>query len=113
MNTPKHQNTRKISLTLAATTAILLTSTSTHAWWGPGGPPVGGWDPHEAYLHEYGFLDRHGPTMGDLRRMHRDNWKLLTGHPVYLKGVGPYGPTYSDVIRQQRRKHRRFWGYPY
>jgi hypothetical protein len=28
------------------------------------------------------------------------------GYPVYIDNVGPRGPTYADVIRQQRRMYR-------
>jgi hypothetical protein len=45
-----------LAVTIAA--AALLTMTSANAWWGPGGPIAWGWDPHEAYLEEYGFFDR-------------------------------------------------------
>lgn len=98
---------RKLLTALIATTALLATS-SASAWWGPG---VGGWDPQEAYLNEYGFFDPYGPTVGDIRRMHRDNWRTLRGYPVN-RGVGLYGPTPSDVHRQHMRKMRRAWGYP-
>lgn len=105
--------TGKRLLTAAVTAAMLSTASSAGAWWGPVGPYPGGWDPHEAYLEEYGFLDRYGPSIGDIRRRHRDNWKAMMGRPVYLDGVGPYGPTRADVRRQYHRKLKRLWGYPY
>lgn len=108
MNRSIHHKTRKKLLITAITAAILFTATSAGAWWGPGA-----WDPHEAYLEEYGFLDRYGPSRGDIQRMHRDNWRAMRGYAVYHDGVGPYGPTRSDVRRQHQRKLKRSWGYPY
>lgn len=113
MNKSLHHKTKKKLLTAAITAAILFTATSAGAWWGPGGPYAGGWDPYEAYLEEYGLLDRYGPSRGDIRRMHRDNWRAMMGYPVYRDDVGPYGPTRSDVRRQYHRKAKRLWGYPY
>ena len=102
-------------LAAVVTIAVLLPATSANAWWGWNRvwPSAGPWDPHEAYLNEYGFLDPYGPTTGDMRRMHRDNWRSMWGYPVRRGGVGPYGPTVSDIRQQQHRKARRFWGYPY
>ena len=104
----------------AIAAATLFTMTSANAWWGPGGPgawgggPGGwGWDPQEAYLDEYGFFDRYGPSSADFRRMHRDNWDAAWGYPVRRGGLGPWGPSLSDIRRQQQRKWRRMWGYPY
>ena len=93
--------------------ALVLPVTSAEAWWGPGGPVGWGWDPQEAYLHEYGYDHPYGPTLGDIRRMQRDNWRAFRGYPVYVDNVGPRGPTLADVTRQQRRKYRHVWGYPY
>ena len=104
--------TKSKLLAVTFAVATLLTMTSAHAWWGPGGPGVWGWDPHEAYLNEYGFFDPYGPSGADIRRMYRDNWDATRGYPVY-RGVGPYGPSLSDIRRQQKRKFRRAWGYPY
>ncbi len=113
MNKPFHCQIKRILLTLLITTAVCFPAASAYAWWRPGGPYAGGWDPNEAYLNEYGFLDRHGPTTGDFRRMHRDNWRGMRGYPVNRGGIGRYGPTLSDVRRQHHRKARRLWGYPY
>jgi hypothetical protein len=108
--------TRNKLLAAAVAAAALLTMTSANAWWGPpggpGGPVAWGWDPHEAYLDEYGFFDPYGPSVSDINRMYRDNWYAARGYPVY-RGVGPFGPSYSDVRRQYMRKLRRAWGYPY
>jgi hypothetical protein len=82
--------------------ALLLPVSTANAWRGP----AVGWDPQEAYLHEYGYLDPYGPTLGDIRRMQRDSWRYFMGYPVYIDNVGPRGPTYADVIRQQRRMYR-------
>jgi hypothetical protein len=99
---------------LAATiaTIVLLAATSANGWWGYGGPGAWAWDPQEAYLDEYGFLDRWGPSRMDIDRMYRDNWYAARGYPIH-RGVGPYGPSMSDIHRQQMRKMRRAWGYPY
>jgi hypothetical protein len=113
MDRPLQHRARKRLLATAVAAAALFWATSVAAWWGPGGPYAWGWDPQEAYLDEYGLLDPYGPTLGDIRRMHRDNWKQLMGHPVYRSGVGPYGPRPADVRRQQYRKARRLWGYPW
>lgn len=113
MNKSLHHKPWRALLAAVTAAAILFPATTADAWWGPGGPYAGGWDPHEAYLDEYGFLDRHGPTAGDIRRMHRDNWMEMMGYPVHRGGVGLYGPTSTDVRRQYHRKARRFWGYPY
>jgi hypothetical protein len=106
--------TRSKLLAVAIAAAALLTMTSANAWWGPSpvGPGVWGWDPYEAYLDEYGFFDRYGPSATDIERMYRDNWYAARGYPVY-RGVGPYGPSASDIRRQYMRKLRRSWGYPY
>ena len=112
--TSQRRTVRKLlAATLAA--AVFLPAPTADAWgpWGPWGPVAGGWDPHEAYLEEYGYLDRYGPTLGDIRRMNRDSWRAARGYPVRIDNVGPYGPTMSDVIRQNRRKMRRMWGYWY
>lgn len=111
MGRSSDHKTRKRLLVTAISSALLFTATSTNAWWRPGVPYAWGWDPNEAYLNEYGFLDRHGPTIGDIRRMHRDNWKEMRGYPVYRSGVSLYGPRPSDVRRQHQRKARRLWGY--
>jgi hypothetical protein len=112
MTTSLHGRGRKLlAATLAA--AVLLPVSSAEAWWGPGGPAAWAWDPQEAFLEEYGYLDRYGPTIGDIRRMHRDSWRAARGYPVRIANVGPYGPTRGDIKRQHHRKMRRMWGYPY
>lgn len=105
----RHGTGRKLLAALLGV-ALLVPASSVGAWWGPGGPAVWGWDPHEAYMHEYGFDHPYGPTHSDFRRMSRDNWKAFMGRPVYIDNVGPGGPTYSDVARQHRRKLRHTWG---
>jgi hypothetical protein len=106
--------TKSKLLAAAIAVAALFTVSSANAWWGPGpvGPGYWGWDPQEAYLDEYGFFDRWGPSISDIERMHRDNWYAARGYPVY-RGVGPFGPSLTDIRRQQMRKWRRAWGYPY
>ena len=108
----RHGISRKLLAALLGV-ALLVPASSVGAWLGPGGPAGWGWDPHEAYMHEYGFDNPYGPTFADFRRMNRDNWKAFMGHPVYIDNVGPGGPTYSDVARQNRRKLRHTWGYWY
>ena len=104
--------TRKLPM-VAIASAILLLAEPASAWrGGPWGPAPLAWDPHEAYLDEYGFFDRYGPRRGDIRRMQRDNWHRMRGYPVY-PGIGRHGPTLSDIRRQHQRKLRRAWGYPY
>ena len=112
MNRARCRQPGMLLLTAAIASACLFTAPPAWSWWGPGGPWPGMWDPQEAFLEEYGFLDRHGPSRGDIRRMHRDRWKAMRGYPVYIDGVGPYGPSLSDVRRQQRRQMHRFRGYP-
>ena len=108
----RHGTGRKLLAALLGA-ALLLPASSVSAWWGPGGPVGWGWDPNEAYMHEYGFDRPYGPMPSDFRRMSRDNWKAWTGHPVYVDNVGPRGPTYRDVVRQNRRKLRHTLGYGY
>ena len=104
--------TKSKLLAVAIAIATLFTMPSANAWWGPGGPGVWGWDPYEAYLDEYGFFDPFGPSISGIERMYRDNWYAARGYPVY-RGVGPDGPSVSDIRRQQMRKLRRAWGCPY
>jgi hypothetical protein len=112
MNRSFYNHLGRQSLVATVAAGAVLVATSVGAWWGP--PPYAGvWDPWEAYLQEYDFLDPHGPSRGDIKRMHRDNWKAIRGYPIYIDGVGPHGPTHSDVRRQLKRKERRMWGYPY
>ncbi len=115
MKTTTRSKSGRHLLTATIAAVILLSATSANAWWGWGRawPLTGAWDPTEAYLYEYGFLDPYGPTTGDVRRMHRDNWRAMLGYPIRRDGVGPYGPRLSDIRRQQYRKARRFRGYPY
>lgn len=110
--TSRHGIGRKLLAALLGA-ALLLPATSAGAWWGSGGPAAWGWDPQEAYLHEYGYDNPYGPTPADFRRMQRDNWRTWMGYPVRVDNVGPLGPTYSDVARQNRRKLRHTWGYAY
>ena len=87
MNKLSHHRTLKKLLTAAITAAMFFTATAAGAGWG-----AGAWDPHEACLEEYGFLDRYGPSREDIQRMYRDNWRAMRGYPVYHDGVGPSGP---------------------
>lgn len=113
MKTPIIRHIKRKSPLIALTAAILLLAQPASAWWGgPWGAAPLAWDPHEAYLNEYDFFDPYGPSQGDIRRMHRDNWHRMRGYPVH-PGVGRYGPTLSDIRRQHHRKMRRAWGYPY
>jgi hypothetical protein len=113
MKNALHRKTRNIVLVAAMAAAVFFPAAAANAWLGPVGPGALGWDPYEAYLDEYGFLDPYGPSIGDLRRMQRDRWRAMMGYPVYIGGVGPYGPRPADVIRQYHRKASRWWGYPY
>ena len=77
---------------VAVTAALaLLTAASANAWWG--GYSGRTCDPHMAYLDEYGFLDRWGPSRGDIRRLNRDQWKA-----TYYGG-------YHDPVVKALRKH--------
>jgi hypothetical protein len=113
MNRSSHNGVKRVLLAMAVVSAVVFSTATAQAWWGPVAPGAGGWDPQEAYLDEYGFLDPYGPMPGDFRRMHRDNWKAVMGYPVYHENVGPYGPRPSDVRKQHHRKMQRLWGYPY
>jgi hypothetical protein len=112
LNSLQHK-IRNTLLAAAMGVALFTPAGNANAWWGPGGPAVLGWDPHEAYLNEYGFLNPYGPSIGDIRRMHRDQWRAMRGYPVRIGGMGPYGPRPSDVMRQYHRKARQMWGYPH
>lgn len=93
---------------LAAVTAgaILLSATSANAWWGGNR----GWscDPQTAYLEEYGFLDRWGPSRGDIRRLNRDQWRA-----TYYGGY--YDPTVKALRKRcpgrvnRWRRHSYYW----
>jgi hypothetical protein len=114
MNAIRRHHTARKLLAAALAAAMVLATEPLAAWWGgPWGPYTGGWDPQEAFLNQYGFLDPFGPTPGDIRRLRRDQWKAWRGYPVFIDEVGPYGPSLGAVIRQQRRKAHRLWGYPY
>jgi hypothetical protein len=104
------QGARALSFAASIVAAMLVPTGSADAW---GGPGVWGWDPQEAYLNEYGFFDRYGPSRGDIQRMYRDNRRAMWGYPVYRGDIGPYGPTWSDVRRQRQRMLRRSLGYWY
>jgi hypothetical protein len=112
MNRSLHKGMKRILLVIVAAATVVFSAATAQAWWGPG-PGVGAWDPHEAFLDEYGFLDPYGPTPGDFRRLERDRWKAIMGYPVYYQNVGPWGPRPSDLQRQYHRKTMRLWGYPY
>ena len=72
-------------LAIVTATMVLLGSTTANA--------VRICDPHFAYLDEYGFLDRWGPSLGDIRRLNRDQWRA-----VY------YGPYYDPVTKALRKR---------
>ena len=112
MNRSLHTSVIKMILVIAVAATVAFSTAVAQAWWGRG-PPAGLWDPQEAYLDEYGFLDPYGPTPGDIRRLHRDQWKAMWGYPVFYQNIGPYGPRPSDLRQQYHRKARRIWGYPY
>jgi hypothetical protein len=103
---------KSMILVMAAAATMIFSTATAQAWWGPAAGP-GLWDPHEAYLDEYGFLDPYGPSRSDIRRLHRDQRRAMMGHPVYYQNVGPYGPRPSDLRRQFHRRAMRAWGYPY
>jgi hypothetical protein len=113
MKTASSKGSIRRWLAAALAIAVMLPVSTASAWYGPWGPAVTGWDPQEAWMEEYGYLDRFGPTLADIRRLNRDQWRTAMGYPVRVGGIGPYGPTRSDVIRQHNRKMRRAWGYSY
>jgi hypothetical protein len=52
---------------------------------------------------EYGFRDYWGPSIGDLRRLDRDQWKA-----VYYGDV-----RYDPVVKALRKRCPRSWGTAY
>lgn len=78
--TSRHGTGRKLLVAMLAGALVLPVSTA-DAWWGPGGPVAWGWDPQEAYLHEYGYDYPCGPTPGDIRCRQRNNWRVFMGYP--------------------------------
>ena len=95
---------------LVAVLAALLPVSTANAWWGGYGP---GWgcDPQVAYLEEYGFLDPWGPSRGDIRRLHRDEWRAATT-PRYYGGYTAETPV-AKAVRRQCRGWNRGWRRPY
>jgi hypothetical protein len=79
---------------LAAVTAVavLLFATSANAWWG--GYRGRSCDPQTAYLEEYGFFNRWGPSRGDMRRLNRDQWRATTY----------YGGYYDPTVKALRKR---------
>ena len=112
MNRSLHTGVKKMIMVIAVAATVIFSTTVAQAYWGPG-LGVGSWDPQEAYLDEYGFLDPYGPTPSDIRRLHRDQWKAMMGYPVSCQHIGPYGPRPSDLRQQYHRKAMRIWGHPY
>jgi hypothetical protein len=112
MNRSLHNALKRMLLVMTVAAAVIFSTAIAQAWWGPG-QGMGSWDPQEAYLDEYGFLDPYGPTPSDIRRLHRDQWKSMMGYPVSYQNMGPYGPRPSDLRQQYHRKTMRAWGYPY
>jgi len=112
MNRSLHTGVKKMIMVIAVAATVIFSTALAQAWWGPG-PGVGLWDPQEAYLDEYGFLDPYGPAPSDIRRLHRDQWKAMMGYPVSYQNIGPYGPRPLDLRQQYHRNAMRMWGYPY
>ena len=98
-----HANKRNILASLVAG-VVLLSTGSANAWWGGYGPDLKrSCDPQEAYMIEYGFRDHWGPSIGDLRRLDRDQWKA-----VYYGDV-----RYDPVVKALRKRCPRSWGTAY
>jgi hypothetical protein len=96
-----HENKRKILASLVAG-GVLLFAGSANAWWNAYGPDLNrSCDPQEAYMIEYGFLDHWGPSIGDLRRLDRDQWKA-----VYYGDV-----RYDPIVKALRKRCPRSWRY--
>jgi len=92
---------RKILAPLVAG-AILLPAGSAHAWWDGYGPNLNrSCDPQEAYMIEYGFRNYWGPSVGDLRRLDRDQWKA-----IYYGDV-----RYDPAVKALRKRCPRSWSY--
>lgn len=105
------------SLIVAA--AALLPLQSASAWWGPWGPvgawgapvvvlPPGveripGWSPEETAAR-YGFDGPYGPSITQIRRLHRD---LAWGRPFDDLYNSPLGPSPTELRRQERRAFLR------
>ena len=98
---------RKILASLV-TGVVLLLAGSANAWWGGYGPDLNrSCDPQTAYMIEYGFLDNWGPSIGDLRRLDRDQWKT-----VYY-GDMRYDPYVKALRKRCPRSWRYGWDAPY
>lgn len=97
---------------LVAVMAALLPVASANAWWGGYGPGAYGCDPQWAYMKEYGFLDRWGPSRGDVDRLRRDEWRAANDSWYY----GGYTGSDDPVTKAVRRRcpagyHRYYRGY--
>lgn len=83
-------------------------------WAGPMAPGgqglsrIPGWSPEEV-AEKYDFHGPYGPSITDVRRLHRD---LMWGRPMDDL-VFPMGPSPTDIRRQQRREWYRSMGVPY
>jgi hypothetical protein len=101
MNRPFLPVNKKIILVPLLAAAVLLPTASAQAYW-RGYDSDWRCDPKLAYLEEYGFLKLRGPSRGDIRRLHRDQWKAAY-----------YGDArYDPVMRALRKRcsHRyRYW----
>jgi hypothetical protein len=106
-------------------TAAALPLQSANAWWGgpwgPAGPwgypgmavppavsKIPGWSPQEI-AEKYDFYGPYGPSITDIRRLHRD---LAWGRPMDDL-YSPLGPSPTDIRRQERRAFHRSMGLPY
>jgi hypothetical protein len=74
---------RKLLAAVTAMIVLTVTTTANAAWI---------CDPQVAYLEEYGFLDPYGPSRGDIRRLHRDQWRATY-----------YGGYYDPVVKALRK----------
>ena len=104
-----HGSKRKV---LAVALAALLPLATANAWYGAYGPGGWGCDPQAAFLEEYGFLDRFGPSRNDIRRLQRDEYWAATG-PTYYGGYTSEDPVSRAVRKQCRGGWYRGWRTPY
>ena len=85
-------NKRKLLASVLAV-GVLLPAASANAWW-RGYDSDWRCDPKLAYLEEYGFLNINGPSRGDIKRLHRDQWKA-----AYYRDA-----RYDPVIKALRKR---------
>jgi hypothetical protein len=102
-----HVNKRKLLASLVAG-MVLLPAGSAIAWWDRYGPDLNrSCNPQQAYMIEYGFLDYWGPSISDLRRLDRDQWKA-----IYYGDVR-YDPVAKALRKRCPRSLSYGWDDPY